>query len=155
MFAYTDARWECNGVSIGVVVAPGPVFVLLFFLGFGVFVVLAMLFGEETAPRGLFVLIPLAVITVFLSSGGRRLDEKSGAERGGQGCGKQNRGEMLLGFLHENRKRGPRTIREVPYSACGVCVRRAGKVLRRWRELFRRVGGMRMNSMAIRRSMRL
>jgi hypothetical protein len=109
MFVYTDVRWDCDEVSIGVVVAPGPVFVLLFFLRFRVVVILAMFFGEETAPSGLFVIIPLAVITVFLSSGGRRLGEKSGAERGSQCCGKQNRGEMLLGFLHSGSSEGMKT----------------------------------------------
>jgi hypothetical protein len=92
------------------VVAPSPVFVLLFLLGFGVVVVLAMFFGKETAPRGLLVIVPLAMITVFLSSGRRRLgDDKSGAERGSQSCGKQNRGEMLLGFMHSGSSGGMRT----------------------------------------------
>jgi hypothetical protein len=92
------------------VVAPSPVLVLLPFLGFGVVVILAMFLREETAPRGLLVIVPLAVITVFLSSGRcRRGDEKCGAERGSQSCGKQNRGEMLLGFMHSGSSKGMKT----------------------------------------------
>ncbi len=51
------------------IVAPSPVFFLLPFLGFRVFVIFTVLFGEEAAPRGLLVLVPLAVVAVFLRRG--------------------------------------------------------------------------------------
>jgi hypothetical protein len=150
-------------VSIRVVVAPGPVFVLLFFLGVSVLVILAMFFGKETAPRGLLVVVPLAVITIFLSSGRRRLgDDESGAERSDHCCGKQNRGQMFLGFMHSGSSEGMKTesagrglygkFRRVRME---FVYEKRGIILWHRRELFRRVGGMRMNSMAIRRSMRL
>ena len=56
-------------VSIRVVVAPGPIFLLFFFLGFCVFVILAMFFGEEAGPRGLFVFVPLTFFVVILRCG--------------------------------------------------------------------------------------
>jgi hypothetical protein len=50
------------------------------------------------------------VITILLSSGRCRLgDDKSGAERGDHGCGQQNRGEMLLGFMHSGSSEGMKT----------------------------------------------
>src|SRR5579863_367694 len=104
-------RGHCSKTSIGVVVAPGPVFVLLFFLGLLVFVVLAMFFGEETAPCGLFVLVPLPVVTVFLCRGrGRcRCCHHISSERSGQGCGKQKRGEMRFRFVHSGSSGGMKT----------------------------------------------
>src|ERR1700722_4005793 len=143
------------------VVAPGPVFVLLFLLGFGVLVILAMFLGEETAPCGLLVIVPLAVITVFLTSGRRRLgDDKRGAERGCQSCGKQDRGEMLLGFMHSASSESMKT-EPANRGLYGKCSRprmefvyeMRGIILCCPRELFARIGGMRMNSKAIRRSM--
>src|SRR5580704_1831706 len=96
-------------VSIGVVVAPGPIFVLFFFLGFHVVVILAVFFGKESAPRGLLMLVPLAMVAIFLSSGWRRRGEKGGAERGSEWRRKPNRGEMFLGFMHSGSSEGMKT----------------------------------------------
>ena len=66
-----------------------------------------MFFCEEAGPRGLLVFVLLAVIAGVLGSGGRRLGDKSGAKLGSQGCGKQNRGEML--FAHSGSSGGMKT----------------------------------------------
>jgi len=146
------------------VVAPGPVFVLLFFLGFGVVVILAVFFGQESTPRGLLVVVPFTMIAVLLrrSRSRYRCGDESGAERGSQSCGEQKRGEMLLRFVHSGSSEGMKTesaggglygkFRRVRME---FVYEKRGLILWRRRELVRQVGGMRMNSMAIRRSMRL
>jgi hypothetical protein len=85
--------------SIGMIVAPVPVFFLFFFLGFCVVVIFAVFFGKEAAPRGLFVVVPLTVmvVAVVLRCGRcRRSHHESGAERCGQGCGQQKRCDVLV-----------------------------------------------------------
>ena len=88
--------------SLRVVMAPGPVFLLLFLFGFGVFVVLAVFFGKETAPGSLLVVVPLAVVVIAIvlrrSRGWRRSDE-SGTERSDQGSSQKKRGDVLMRFL--------------------------------------------------------
>jgi hypothetical protein len=58
-----------------VIVAPGIVFSLLFFFDFGVFVFLAVPFGEETVPDR--VLIPLAFFLAVFAGARARLKPAS------------------------------------------------------------------------------
>lgn len=75
-------------MSLRMVVAPGPVFFLLFFLGFCVLVIFAVFFGEESAPCGLLVVIPLGIVVMILRCGrSRRSHHEGGAERSGHSCG--------------------------------------------------------------------
>ena len=65
-------RREKEGVAmlVGMVMAPSLVFGLLVSVGFGVFVVWAIFFGQEAMPGLIFVVVPVTVRLGNLDGGG-------------------------------------------------------------------------------------
>lgn len=65
-----QSGWFSGDASVGMVMAPSLVFGLLVSVGFGVFVVWAIFFGQEAMPGLIFVVVPVTVRLGNLDGGG-------------------------------------------------------------------------------------
>src|SRR3984957_3306943 len=87
-------------------VAPVPVFALFLLFGLGVFMVFPVIFGQEAAPRGILVIIPVVIVLVFgivdtdLDSlwAGRR----DHGNRSDQGRSEKNCSDITMWDMHSN-----------------------------------------------------